>query len=99
MSPTKDSKSNAKLKLDYYHNDVQDLMTTMVMDFIHVSLACHTYSHMAGNLHRDRDNYNESRQSHDADTILLDMYMKYKHQLQMNPDCIITIENPRGKCK
>ena len=99
VSVDKDPMSNATMKLDYYHKDVQDLMTTVAMDYIHASPVCSTYSHMAGNLHRDKDNYNKSQQSHDADAILLDMYINFKHQLQMNPDCIITMENPRGKCK
>ena len=37
VSVDNDPKSNAKIKLDYYHNMVQDLLTTVVMDYIHAS--------------------------------------------------------------
>ena len=37
VSVDKDPMSNATMKLDYYHNMVQDLLTTVVMDYIHAS--------------------------------------------------------------
>lgn len=97
LSVDNDQNSNAGIKADFNGEYVQDILSAKIFDYIHASPVCSSYSRLAGNLHRDRDNYNKSEASHEADKTLSRLYLNFKSQLKRNPDCIITIENPSGE--
>lgn len=97
ISVDNDPESNASMKADFMSEHVQNILQHCVQDYIHASPVCSTYSRLAGNRHRDKNNYNKSVRSHEADKVLMKLYLNLQHQLRMNPDCIITIENPRGE--
>jgi hypothetical protein len=97
ISVDNDPESNASIKADFMSEHVQNILQHCVQDYIHASPVCSTYSRLAGNRHRDKNNYNKSVRSHEADKVLMKLYLNLQHQLRMNPDCIITIENPRGE--
>ena len=97
FSVDNDPNSNATIIADFSGECVQESLLKKLYDYIHASPVCSSYSRLAGNLHRDRDNYNKSHASHEADQTLAQLYLNFKDQLQRNPDCIMTIENPAGK--
>eukprot|EP00804_Cyclotella_cryptica_P019770 CCRYP_009678-RA/>CCRYP_009678-RA protein AED:0.01 eAED:0.01 QI:488/1/1/1/0.5/0.66/3/65/616 len=96
MSVDNDICSNATIKADFSSDYVQSLLSSITFDYLHASPVCSTHSHLAGDRHRSKENYNKSVQSHIADGHLMLLYLNIKEQLQRNPDCIVTIENPLG---
>lgn len=96
FSVDSDNESNATIKNDFMGKQVQSMLSNLTAAYIHASPVCSTYSLMSRNRHRDKNNYNKSAKSHEADKTLLQLYHNCEHQLKKNPDCIITIENPRG---
>lgn len=96
LSVDNDIGSNATIKADFTSDYVQSLISSISFDYIHASPVCSTHSYLAGDRHRSKENYNKSIQSHIADGHLMLLYLNIKQQLQRNPDCIVTIENPFG---
>lgn len=91
-----DLDSNATVKRDFASDYVQTLISSNTFDYIHASPDCRTYSRASGNTHRSFANYNISRQSHDADAMLLQLYFYISEQLRKNSNATVTIENPIG---
>ena len=89
-----DINSNASVKADFISAYVQSLISSQIFDFIHASPVCRTYSRLAGGVHRDKDNYNKTKDSHLADAMLLQLYLFIVEALKKNNDATITIENP-----
>jgi hypothetical protein len=96
LSVDNDICSNATIKADFTSNYVQSLISSISFGYIHASPVCSTHSYLAGDRHRSKENYNKSVQSHIADSHLMLLYLNIKQQLQRNPGCIVTIENPFG---
>jgi len=94
ISVDNDINSNASVKADFTSSYVQCLISSQTFDFIHASPVCRTYSRLAGGVHRDKDNYNKTKDSHLADAMLLQLYLFIVEALKKNNDATITIENP-----
>jgi len=94
ISVDNDINSNASVKADFTSAYVESLISSQTFDFIHASPVCRTYSRLAGGVHRTKDNYNKSSDSHQADAMLLQLYFVLVEALKKNNDATITIENP-----
>lgn len=94
ISVDNDISSNASVKADFTSAYVQNLISSQTFDFIHASPVCRTYSRLAGGVHRDKDNYNKSSDSHLADAMLLQLYLFIVEALKKSSDTTVTIENP-----
>ncbi|KAL3815661.1 hypothetical protein ACHAXA_006936, partial [Cyclostephanos tholiformis] len=96
MSIDIDINSNATIKSDFSSDYIQTMLSSMRFDYIHASPVCSTYSHLAGGKHRDKSNYNKTRESHEADRLLMQLYFFIAKKIKINNGITITIENPRG---
>ena len=94
ISVDNDINSNASVKADFTSSYVQSLIGSQTFDFIHASPVCRTYSRLAGGVHRTKDNYNKSSDSHSADAMLLQLYFFIVEALKKSSDTTVTIENP-----
>jgi hypothetical protein len=90
----KDIDSNATIKADFFNDGVQAYLAEKIHDFIHASPECRYYSHMQGKRHRDKDNYNKTPESHEADGMLLDLFHFFEKEVKKNADVTLTLENP-----
>jgi site-specific DNA-cytosine methylase len=72
------------------------MLSSHRFDYIHASPTCSTYSLLAGKKHRDKNNYNKTPQSHEADRLLMLLHSFIASQLKTNKRITVTIENPRG---
>ena len=98
-SPTiqdNDLDSNADVKADFYCDYVQSLLSSQSFDYIHASPVCSTYSVLAAGKHRNKQDYNRSLQSYEADAMLTTLYFFVANALKNNSNATVTIENPRG---
>jgi hypothetical protein len=72
------------------------MLSPLTFDYIHASPVCSTYSYLAGGKHRDKNNYNKTPESHEADRLLTKLYSFIAAKLKTNKEMTVTIENPRA---
>ena len=84
------------MKADFSSPYGKQLLSTHTFDFIHASPVCRTFSMASGGYHRNKQNFNITHESHEADAMLLELYSYVANALKANKNTTVTIENPKG---